>query len=121
MYAPERTKTVTYSGHTVVTSHTYPRVLAEIQKRVEYALGLRVSVLSAFDPSNLSNSDSKSKSNPDSKDYSKVDEDEDNDNGGAFDHVMLNRYASGQVYIGRHRDTKENKVCFSLVFFFRLN
>jgi alkylated DNA repair dioxygenase AlkB len=30
--------------------------------------------------------------------------------GVGFDHVMLNRYASGNVGIGRHRDTKENQV-----------
>ena len=28
----------------------------------------------------------------------------------SFNHVMLNRYASGQEYIGKHRDTQENKV-----------
>jgi alkylated DNA repair dioxygenase AlkB len=27
-----------------------------------------------------------------------------------FDHVMLNRYPSGSVGIGKHRDTKENQV-----------
>ncbi|KLO13836.1 hypothetical protein SCHPADRAFT_811863, partial [Schizopora paradoxa] len=27
-----------------------------------------------------------------------------------FNHVMLNLYESGQEYIGKHRDTKENKV-----------
>lgn len=27
-----------------------------------------------------------------------------------FNHVMLNRYDSGNEYIGKHRDTKENKV-----------
>ena len=30
--------------------------------------------------------------------------------GESFNHVMLNRYESGQEYIGKHRDTKENKV-----------
>ena len=30
--------------------------------------------------------------------------------GVGFDHVMLNRYSSGNVGIGRHRDTKENQV-----------
>lgn len=30
--------------------------------------------------------------------------------GVGFDHVMLNRYTSGNVGIGRHRDTKENQV-----------
>ena len=30
--------------------------------------------------------------------------------GEAFNHVMLNKYESGQEYIGKHRDTKENKV-----------
>ena len=34
--------------------------------------------------------------------------------GEAFNHVMLNRYASGNEYIGKHRDTKENKVIVSL-------
>lgn len=28
-----------------------------------------------------------------------------------FNHVMLNRYDDGSVYIGKHRDNKENKVC----------
>lgn len=28
-----------------------------------------------------------------------------------FDHVMLNWYQDGSVYIGKHRDTKENQVC----------
>ena len=28
----------------------------------------------------------------------------------SFNHVMLNRYANGNEYIGKHRDTKENKV-----------
>lgn len=28
----------------------------------------------------------------------------------SFNHVMLNRYESGKEYIGKHRDTKENKV-----------
>lgn len=27
-----------------------------------------------------------------------------------FNHIMLNRYLSGEEYIGRHRDTKENNV-----------
>ncbi|KZV83082.1 hypothetical protein EXIGLDRAFT_728870 [Exidia glandulosa HHB12029] len=31
-----------------------------------------------------------------------------------FNHVMLNRYASGAEYIGKHRDTKENVVIVSL-------
>ena len=31
----------------------------------------------------------------------------------SFNHVMLNRYASGGEYIGRHRDNKENKVRYS--------
>jgi len=31
-----------------------------------------------------------------------------------FNHVMLNLYESGQEYIGKHRDTKENKVITSL-------
>ena len=30
--------------------------------------------------------------------------------GEPFNHVMLNRYESGKEYIGKHRDTKENKV-----------
>ena len=30
--------------------------------------------------------------------------------GQKFNHVMLNRYADGNEYIGRHRDTKVNKV-----------
>jgi len=34
--------------------------------------------------------------------------------GHRFNHVMLNRYANGQEYIGKHRDTKENKVIVSL-------
>lgn len=33
--------------------------------------------------------------------------------GVTFNHVMLNKYEDGNVYIGRHSDTKENKVsCF---------
>ncbi|TDL17623.1 hypothetical protein BD410DRAFT_541325 [Rickenella mellea] len=32
----------------------------------------------------------------------------------SFNHVMLNRYDSGSEYIGKHRDTKENKVIVSL-------
>ncbi|EJD42379.1 hypothetical protein AURDEDRAFT_168448 [Auricularia subglabra TFB-10046 SS5] len=31
-----------------------------------------------------------------------------------FNHIMLNRYASGAEYIGKHRDTKENGVIASL-------
>ncbi|KZT35231.1 hypothetical protein SISSUDRAFT_1051700 [Sistotremastrum suecicum HHB10207 ss-3] len=31
-----------------------------------------------------------------------------------FNHVMLNRYENGMEYIGRHRDTKENRVIASL-------
>lgn len=30
--------------------------------------------------------------------------------GETFNHVMLNRYKNGKEYIGKHRDTKENKV-----------
>lgn len=30
--------------------------------------------------------------------------------GQKFNHVMLNRYADGNEYIGRHRDTKANRV-----------
>ena len=30
--------------------------------------------------------------------------------GEKFNHVMLNRYQSGEEYIGRHRDTKQNRV-----------
>ena len=30
--------------------------------------------------------------------------------GESFNHVMLNRYENGKEYIGKHRDTKENKV-----------
>ncbi|KAF8596523.1 hypothetical protein BDV93DRAFT_500401 [Ceratobasidium sp. AG-I] len=31
-----------------------------------------------------------------------------------FNHVMLNRYEDGSVYIGKHRDNKENKVIASV-------
>jgi len=34
--------------------------------------------------------------------------------GETFNHIMLNRYQSGEEYIGRHRDTKQNKVIASL-------
>lgn len=30
--------------------------------------------------------------------------------GQRFNHVLLNKYQSGSEYIGKHRDTKENKV-----------
>ena len=30
--------------------------------------------------------------------------------GVSFNHVMLNKYQSGNEYIGKHRDTKENNV-----------
>lgn len=30
--------------------------------------------------------------------------------GETFNHVMLNHYKDGTEYIGKHRDTKENKV-----------
>lgn len=33
--------------------------------------------------------------------------------GEVFNHVMLNRYDNGKEYIGKHRDTKENKVRLS--------
>lgn len=36
--------------------------------------------------------------------------------GETFNHVMLNLYESGQEYIGKHRDTKENKVGSGLQF-----
>ncbi|GAA5872730.1 hypothetical protein JCM3774_005043 [Rhodotorula dairenensis] len=31
-----------------------------------------------------------------------------------FNHVMLNRYENGQIYIGNHRDNRENRVIASL-------
>ncbi|KAG9121461.1 hypothetical protein FRC07_002581 [Ceratobasidium sp. 392] len=34
--------------------------------------------------------------------------------GVTFNHVMLNRYEDGSVYIGKHSDTKENKVIASV-------
>jgi len=34
--------------------------------------------------------------------------------GEKFNHVMLNRYQTGEEYIGRHRDTKQNRVIASL-------
>lgn len=33
-----------------------------------------------------------------------------------FNHVMLNRYEDGSVYIGKHNDTKHNKVISGLCF-----
>jgi alkylated DNA repair dioxygenase AlkB len=30
--------------------------------------------------------------------------------GEKFNHIMLNRYQSGEEYIGRHRDTNQNRV-----------
>ena len=31
--------------------------------------------------------------------------------GQQFNHILLNKYQSGDEYIGKHRDTKDNKVC----------
>ena len=65
--------------------YTYPSVIRDIQKLLEKTLG--------FVP-----------------DASK--EDKDKDTLMAFNHVMLNKYDNGDVYIGQHSDTRENKVEF---------
>lgn len=68
--------------------YPYPPLLAKLQSEVEKVLGLDDSTSSIPGP--------------------------ENDNAKAvmsgFNHVMLNRYDDGTVYIGRHRDTKENNV-----------
>lgn len=80
---------VKYSGQIVDMHHPYPPSIANLQSQVEEVLGLTSS--SSSDTSNPSTERGEQR-------------------GGGFNHVMLNRYEDGSIYIGRHSDTKENNV-----------
>ncbi len=82
-YATTPDLTVRYSGQMVQMHYPYPSVVRNIQMLLEKALGF---VLEGGD------------------------EDEENGRLVGFNHVMLNKYDNGDVYIGQHSDAKENKV-----------
>ena len=63
----------------------YPPLIAKLQSEVEKVLGLHDSASPETGPDH-------------------------NDTINGFNHVLLNLYDDGTVYIGRHRDTKENNV-----------
>lgn len=86
---------VKYSGQLVEMHHPYPPVLAKLQSQMEDALGMTASMPST----------------------SSTNKDESQTSHGGFNHVMLNRYDDGTVYIGRHNDTKENNAS-SIAFVF---
>lgn len=89
-YATSPTLTIKYSGQTIDMHYPYPPLLARIQHMVERALGMDQT----------------------SEDVDEiVTEASGEETFHGFNHVMLNRYDDGSVYIGRHRDYKENKVC----------
>uniref|UniRef100_A0A8H7XMU3 Fe2OG dioxygenase domain-containing protein n=1 Tax=Psilocybe cubensis TaxID=181762 RepID=A0A8H7XMU3_PSICU len=71
-YSTDPNLTLKYSGQIVNMKYEYPKVLREIQDKVEERLGVK------------------------------------------FNHVMLNLYEDGKVYIGNHRDNLENKVIASV-------
>lgn len=79
---------VKYSGQTVDVHYPYPPSLAKLQCDVERVLGLEYSA------------------------FSEVGRDDDCSRATTrgFNHLMLNRYDDGTIYIGRHRDVKENNV-----------
>ncbi|KAK4697857.1 hypothetical protein P7C70_g8152, partial [Phenoliferia sp. Uapishka_3] len=71
-FATDPELVVKYSGQIVQMQYEYPKVLRDIQSRVEKLLGV------------------------------------------TFNHCMLNLYENGTVYIGNHRDNRENRVIASL-------
>jgi len=91
-YATTPDLSLKYSGQTVQMHYPYPAIVKEIQDIVENALGLGQHINPSFP---------------------REDEPIDGEATG-FNHVMLNRYDDGSVYIGKHSDTKENKVIASL-------
>ena len=93
-YATTPDLSLKYSGQTVQMHYPYPAIVKEIQDIVENALGLG----EHFNPS--------------------LPREDDPIDGAAtgFNHVMLNRYDDGSVYIGKHGDSKENKVRNHLVY-----
>jgi hypothetical protein len=88
-YATTPGRVVKYSGQTVDMHHPYSPLLAKLQCEVEQVLGLEI---------------------PASSKIGRDDDDSKATTTRGFNHVMLNRYDDGTVYIGRHRDTKENNV-----------
>jgi hypothetical protein len=84
---------IKYSGHTVNVHgpESYTQLLSPIQEMIE-----RVAFLPVVEVQD--------------------DAQDDAELGHAFNHVMLNRYASGEEYIGKHRDNKENKVRYHFDF-----
>jgi len=88
-YATTPDLVVKYSGQTVNMHSPYPPLIAKLQSEVEKVLGLDGSVPPETEPDN-----------------------DDTING--FNHVLLGLYDDGTVYIGRHRDTKENNVIAGL-------
>lgn len=89
VYATAANATIRYSGQTVNMNHPYPPAIAKVQHMLERALGMDISVtLDAEDQSDDSGN---------------------SDLYHGFNHVMLNRYEDGNIYIGRHRDSKDNK------------
>jgi len=87
-YATTPDLVVKYSGQTVNMHSPYPPLIAKLQSEVEKVLGLY--------------------------DSASPETGSDNDTINGFNHVLLNLYDDGTVYIGRHRDTKENNVIASL-------
>jgi len=79
--------TVKYSGQIVQMHYPYPGLVRDIQRLLERTLG--------FVPEG-------------------GDEDKESDRLVAFNHVLLNKYENGDVYIGQHSDSRENKVIASL-------
>lgn len=84
-YSTDPNLEVKYSGQTIDMHCPYPDLLVEIQRLVEDKLGMRTET---------------KESSPQPSGYHCE----------GFNHVMLNRYEDGSVYIGKHSDTKENKV-----------
>ncbi|KAF8340572.1 uncharacterized protein EI90DRAFT_2966451 [Cantharellus anzutake] len=86
VYATTPELTMKYSGQVVKMHYPYPNLVSEIQRLLEKTLGFGLEDMAEGEGNNLT----------------------------GFNHVMLNKYDDGSVYIGQHSDSRENKVIASL-------